>query len=355
MLEDRQDTRGQVRGWTLSLTVCRALLAAVIIVLIVGAYYPFSWNPVRPVHNQVTRTTGGALQFGRMNQALTPGTPGWLATARRTGAVQIQLTAEPGRAHQGAPMMLLGSDTWHADLGIMQTRAALSVRVLRPGSNDVGWPQFVVRKVLQPGQWSTVDVLLGHGHIRIAVDGTTRLDQPIPGNTVQRWGPGQISLGDAVHGGTPWQGQIRLAEVRTGSYAVNYIRPGALSIPRSYWYVPDHIEPFPPISTDQWLLAFVDLLTFIPAGFLIVWSRRPPLHPAFATLIAAALAVALAAGKFLFADRHTSLANVLGQVLGALLGALLAWRLARTGRTGWLRPGPAGPGRKKTGPGHAAP
>jgi hypothetical protein len=38
--------------------------------------------------------------------------------------------------------------------------------------------------------------------------------------------------------------------------------------------------------------------------------------------------VLLAAGKFLFSARHTSLANVLGQVIGALLGALLAWWLA---------------------------
>jgi prepilin signal peptidase PulO-like enzyme (type II secretory pathway) len=118
--------------------------------------------------------------------------------------------------------------------------------------------------------------------------------------------------------------------VRTENYTVNYVSPGALSIPRSYWYLPDHIEPFPPTRAGQWWLALLDLVTFIPAGFLIVWSRRQPVHPVPATLFAAALGVVLAAGKFLFADRHTSLANMVGQVIGGLLGALVAWRLARS-------------------------
>jgi hypothetical protein len=137
-----------------------------------------------------------------------------------------------------------------------------------------------------------------------------------------------------VQSSFPWQGQIRVAEVRTPGYAVDYVRPGALSIPTSYLSVPDRIEPFPPANARQWLLALVDLLTFIPVGFLIVWSRRPPMHPIPATLLAGALAVLLAAGKFLFSARHTSLANVLGQVIGALLGALLASWLARVGRAG---------------------
>jgi hypothetical protein len=119
---------------------------------------------------------------------------------------------------------------------------------------------------------------------------------------------------------------------------VNYIRPGALSIPRSYWYLSDHIEPFPPTQAGEWRLALLDLVTFIPAGFLLVWARRPPVHPVPATLFVAALAVALAAGTFLFHARHTSLANLLGQVIGGLLGALAAWQLARSRRAAaWLR------------------
>lgn len=335
-LGDRQDTKPGTRGLTVSVAACRALLAAVIIVLIAGAYYPFSWDPPRTVHNRVTRTAGGALRFGTMNRARSPAAPGWLAQAQRTGTVGIQLAADPASGRQHAPMMMLASDTWHTDFAIVQARSRLAVWWRRPGAHANGRPAFALRQVLHPHQWFTLDVLLNGGRIRIAFDGRTRLDTRIPGGSLRTWGAGLISLGDAVHGGWPWQGEIRLAEVRTGSEAVNYVRPGALSIPQTYLYLPDHIEPFPPTESGQWGLALLDLGTFIPAGFLIVWSRRSFMHPVPATVLAAVLAVALGAGKFLFSDRHTSVANVVGQVIGGLLGALVAWRLARTGRPAWL-------------------
>lgn len=338
VLGNRQDAGPKARGLAVNVAACRILLAAVIGVLVVGAYYPFSWSPPRTVHNQVTRTTDGALRFGTMNRARTPGTPGWLATARRTGAVEIRLEAEPGSGRQHAPMMMLSSDTWHVDFAIVQARSRLAVWLLRPGTGTNGRPAFAFPRVLHPHQWFSVDVLLNGGRIRIDLDGRTQLVRQIPGGALHMWGPGQVALGDAVHGGWPWQGEIRLAEVHTGSYTVNYVHPGALSTPSTYLYLPDHIEPFPPTDGGQWLLALLDLVTFIPAGFLLVWSRRPPMHPVTATLITAALAVLLAAGKFLFADRHTSLANVIGQVIGGLIGALLARRLARSERVaGWLR------------------
>lgn len=339
VLESGQDARPRARGLTVSLTTCRVLLAAVVVVLVVGAYYPFSWNPPRTVHNQVTRITGGALRFGTMNQARTPGTPDWLAVARRSGDLGIQLQAQPGLTRQRAPVMMLASDSWHVDFAIVQADSRLAVWVLRPGSHTTGRPSFAFPRVLHPHQWFSVDVQLSGDDIRIGIDGRTQLVRHIPGGTVQTWNPGQLTLGDATHGGWAWRGEIRLAEVRTGSGTVNYTSPGALSIPRTYWYLPDHVEPFPPTDSSQWGLALVDLLTFIPAGFLIVWSRRRPMHPVPAALITAAIAVVLAAGKFLFYERHTSVANVLGQVIGGLLGALLAWWLARTGRPAWLRRG----------------
>lgn len=339
VLGNRQDAPPRARGLTVGLTTCRVLLAAVVVVLIVGAYYPFSWNPPRTVHNQVTRVAGGALRFGTMNQARTPGTPAWLAAARRSGDLGIQLEAETAELRQRAPVLMLASDTWHVDFAIVQADSRLAVWVLRPGSHTTGRPAFAFPRILHPHKWFSVDVQLSGDDVRIAVDGGTPLVRRVPGGVVPAWRPGQVSLGDSTHGGLAWQGEVRLAEVRTGNDTVNYASPGALPIPRTFFYLPDHVQPFPPTDPSQWLLALVDLLTFIPAGFLIVWSRRRPMHPVPAALITAALAVVLAAGKFLFYERHTSVANVLGQAIGGLLGALLAWWLARAGRQAWLRRG----------------
>src|SRR5262249_32695302 len=124
----------------------------------------------------------------------------------------------------------------------------------------------------------------------------------------------------------------------TPGYAVDYIRPGTLSIPERYFYFPDRNEPFPPDSGLGQLYLFFEVLSFVPVGFLIVWARRPLVRPIPATLCAAALAVMLAAGKFLFAARREIVADIVMQVVGALLGVLLAWRLANAKRgTAWTR------------------
>ena len=126
--------------------------------------------------------------------------------------------------------------------------------------------------------------------------------------------------------------------MHTAGHTVDYVRPGALPIPARFRYLPDHVEPFPPLGGLAWLTAFLDLLSFIPLGFLLVLARNRPLPPTLATLLAAALAVALAAGKFLFDGRHTAVLNIVLEAVGGLLGALLAWRLVHARRT---TPGPS--------------
>ena len=69
-------------------------------------------------------------------------------------------------------------------------------------------------------------------------------------------------------------------------------------------------------------------MSFIPVGFVIIWARRSPVRPISATLLATAVAVMLAAGKFLFHGRHMAVTDIVVQATGALLGALLAWRWA---------------------------
>ena len=126
--------------------------------------------------------------------------------------------------------------------------------------------------------------------------------------------------------------------MRTPGYAVDYVRPGALSVPDRYFYFPDRIEPFPPPGGLGQLDLFLEVLSFIPVGFLLVWARRPPVRPIPATLLATALAIGLAAGKLLFAGHHVAAIDIVTQVVGALLAALLGWRLAHDKRIiAWLR------------------
>ena len=314
-------------GAALTTAVCRVALLGIILVLIVIAYFPFAWSPPRTVRNQVARNAEGSLRFGQMNYARTSGTPAWLNDVRTSGMIQIQLVASPQSLRQDASIMMLASDYWDTDFAIGQDHSDLVVWLRRPGSNANGDPPFVIRGVLQPQRWTSVDLRLLRGDLRINVGARTRLTEHLPADSLQAWGQGQIALGDEVHGGGPWQGQVRLAQVRTPGHAVDYVRPGALSIPASYLYLPDHIESFPPKDLKSWLTVFLHMLTFIPVGFLVVLARRPPVRPVLATLLAAALALALAAGKFLFYGRHAAMADIVAESAGGLLGAVLAWQL----------------------------
>jgi hypothetical protein len=320
-------------GPAVTTAVCRVALAGLVLILIVIAYFPFAWSPPRTVANQVTRNADGSLRFGEMNRACTPGTPAWLEDVRTSGVIQIQLQADPQSLQQSGAIMRLASDYWDTDFSIEQDHSDLLVWLRRPGSDVNGAPPFTIRAVFQPQRWTSVNVMLQHGALRIAVDGRTRLSEQLPSDSPRVWSEGQIALGDEVHGGGPWRGQVRLAQVRTPGYTVDYVRPGALSVPASYVYLPDHVEPFPPLGPLDWLTAFADLLSFIPLGFLLVLVRIPPVRPVPATLLALVLAVTLAAGKFLFDGRHTAVLNIVMEATGGLLGVLLAWRLAQARRS----------------------
>lgn len=331
------DAKPRARGGITS--VCRVALLAVVLLLIVISYYPFAWDPPRTVSNQVTRNADGSLQFGEMNNARTPGPPAWLEDVRTSGDVQIRLEFVPDTLQEHASIMMLASNFFNTDFAIVQDHSDLLLYLRSPGSDANGDPPFAVDGLLRSQRWNSVDIKLQHDDIRIAVDGATRLTEQVPADSARVWGQGQIALGDEVRGGGPWQGKIRLAQVRTSGYVVDYVRPGALSIPKSYFYFPNHVLPFPPKGEQQWLDVFLDMVSFIPVGFLIVWARRPPGRAVPATVLAAVLAVVLAAGKILFHGRHISVAAIVMEIFGASLGALLASRLAQSnkGTPGWGR------------------
>lgn len=297
--------------------------------LAVIAYYPFRWDPPRIVRNQVARTADGSLRFGEMNAARTRGTPAWLGQARTSGSVQIRLAVNPRSVQQYASMMMLASNFWDTDFAIVQDHSSLRVWLRRPGSDVSGDPPFTVDRVFQARRWASVAVLVHGDSLWVQVNGRTRLAARIPAGSPRVWTAGQIALGDEVHDGGPWQGTIRYARVSTRGTAVDYIHPGTLSIPAQFLYFPDHLEPFPPADWADWLTFPVNLLLFVPVGFLIVWARRPPIQPIPATLLAAGIIVPLASGRLLFHARHIAVAEVLMQAAGALLGALLAWWWAR--------------------------
>ena len=161
-------TGARTRGGTVA--ICRAALLGMVLLLAVGSYYPFSWDPPRMVSNEVTRSADRSLRFGQMNNARTPGTPAWLGAVRRSGSIEIQLDANPRTAHEQASIMMLASDFWTTDFAIGQDRSDLLVWLRRPGADANGDPPFAVRGVFLPRRWTSVDVLLRRDGVRVDID-----------------------------------------------------------------------------------------------------------------------------------------------------------------------------------------
>lgn len=325
--------------------VALSLLAVLLAFFVAEAYWPFAWDPPGTVTNGVRRTAGG-LTFGDRNAARTAGTPPWVATVRRTGRVDIELVARPAypQRHPDTSIMMLADDSWHTDFAIGQDGTDLLLWLRRTGTNTDGDPAFVVDGAFPRGEWADIRVAVRDDRLRVTVDGTTRLAAPLRPGSLGVWGPGRLVLGDEVHGGRPWQGEIRHAVVRTDAGSVDYVRPGALETPARYFYLPDHVSPFPPFNRTEWLALLGHLVSFVPVGFLLVWARRRRTRPANEVLVAVGIALGiaavLAAGKLLFSERHLAVADLVVQAAGAFVGAHAAAR-RRTARD---RP-PAGSGR----------
>jgi VanZ family protein len=300
-------------------------LAAVVVV----SYYPFAWDPPRWVRNDVERTSNGSLVFGNHNFAQSEGTPAWLSSARRGGlTLGLEVKPEPA-GEEPAAMMMLAQNFANTDFAVAQEGSDLLIWLRRPGSSANGDPPFRVEDSVPPGQWTTLTINVSR-ELRVQVNGREALREPLPPDALTDWGGGVIVLGDEVHGGGPWRGEIRRAEISTADGRVDYVGPGALRVPESYRYAPEHVEPFPPRSGTQWVMLVAHSLPFLVICLLLVLVRRPPLRPHVAMAVTVGLALLLSAGKFFFQGRHASVGDLLfaaaGAAAGAGIGALIASR-----------------------------
>lgn len=325
----RQAADSRVRWFTI---LPASMLFFTVAVLAILAYFPFAWDPPHTVRNAVTRTEEGYLRFGEWNFARSSGSPEWLLAAQTAGRLNIDVEARPQFPQHNTPasIMMLARDYWHTSFAIAQSDSNLVLWLRRAGSTENGDPPFTVSHVFRPHHWSRVSVQIAGMRLAVIVDGTVRLNEILPSKPLSAWDSGRIALGNEVHGGRGWSGEIRRAEVTTVGDSIDYVRSAALVVPPSYFYFPDHIAPFPPPTAGEWFILLLHLLSFVIVGFLVMWTRRPPVGVLSATITAFGLAVVLSLGKFFFHGRHTSVADLVTQFLGALIGVLIGqWALRK--------------------------
>jgi len=166
------------------------------------------------------------------------------------------------------------------------------------------------------------------GELAISVDDTNRLSAVIPDNVFASWARDyRLILGNEITFDRPWLGIIREATIHVNGRQVNYLEPGALAMPVTYYLQsqPDRTHPIPFYHRDysadvfqDWVVNFVG---FIPLGFLFVvlypgWSKVWLI-----VLICFGVSLVIETMQIFLPWRHPGVEDLIFNTLGGAAGA----------------------------------
>ncbi len=297
-------------------------------VLVCSALYPFRLDLPRWVANDATRGSNGGLVFHGSGLAWTQGPPLWLDQAITTSALTVELDVESATSDPNPAVSIfsLAGDEWRANLAVEQEHDNLLVRLRRPGSTAEGIPHLTLLDVFSDGATHHIEVTIGEGVARVAVDGAVRIAEPVGNAAFTGWDPTyRLALGNEWVGTRAWTGTIRAAVVRVGDTRVDLLAPAALKLPDRWLFVPERLREPPAVDQARDIASPI----FHGLGYaILVWLSVTLLraHPRRAMLSALMLTTALGLGKILVAGRHPSLTDAGIEAAGAIIAGCIAMR-----------------------------
>ena len=315
------------------------LFAAQLLVLVylVAGFYPFHLkNPsVNDQINGAIRSPDQGVQFRTPGIAFTEEAPLWLQDAISTSRFEVSLEIRTADQDQYGPARIftVSSGRNRRNITIGQWETNLSVRIRTPYTSLNGTPAYTVKNIFADLDWHQVDVRVTSGFIEIRVDGDTTAVAALPDSLMDNWDPDyRIAIGNELSGDRPWRGDIRKAVVHIGDRSFDYLDTDALHFPERLTSKSGYVAKLVPFVDLQyaWLAVrdwTINLLGFVPFGWLVVMLRRPHSGIFLAIMLSAGLSTTIEAGQLLvFADRFPSTEDIIMNTLGAALGAWLARR-----------------------------
>jgi len=317
------------------------LLGALFLALIYLAvgFYPFHVKTFanHEQTNGAVPLSNGGIQFPTPGIAYTEEAPAWLREAIATSQLDISLEIRTTNHEQVGPARIftLSSDRSHRNLTIGQWGPNLSVRIRTPDTSDNGSPPYAVKNVFTDSNWHKIDIRITPRDIEANVDGHTSRIAEISDKALKDWDDNfRVGLGNELSGDYPWLGEIRKAVVRVGDQSVDYLVPEELLYPERFTIKNYHawkIIPFtdaPNISSAlrDWT---INLVGFVPFGWLVAKSRQPRQGISLAIVLSATVSFIIELGQLLiFNDRYPSTADVIMNMFGGSVGAWIATRSA---------------------------
>ncbi|HED18413.1 MAG TPA: hypothetical protein ENI74_02790 [Gammaproteobacteria bacterium] len=315
-----------------------------VVIYLLAGFYPFQSKTSceYEIHNGVIAEPDQPLRFRSPGIAYTEKVPVWLSRAIRTSSFELSLDVRTAdQAQKGlARIFTVSHNRSRIDIVVGQWASNLNVRIRNPYTRFEGPPTYIIKHVFDDPDWHQIDVIITSEALKIRVDGKVSVTVPMPDRPLERWDADyRLALGNEFFGDRPWLGDIRKAVVRVDGRSYDYLVPGALRYPDKLPVKSSQVAKLVPfVDTDFSRSALLDwtinLLGFVPFGWLVVMARRP--RPGFVLAIAfsAGISLTIEAGQLLFfAHRVPSIDDFILNILGAALGAWLTERYLPSAQT----------------------
>jgi VanZ family protein len=213
----------------------------------------------------------------------------------------------------------------------------LVVRLRRSEESFNGTPEFIVSNVFTDLGRHVLDISVKPGKLAISVDGTNRLTEKLPDDAFDTWVRDyRLAMGNEITFDRPWLGTIHQAMIDVKDKRVDYLVPGTLAIPETYYLqphpdrmslVPFYQEYYSVSIIQDWIVNFIG---FVPLGLLVVllypnWSnvRR-------AAIICLGVSLVIETMQLYLPWRHPAIEDLILNMLGGACGAWLGVEYCKT-------------------------
>jgi hypothetical protein len=261
------------------------LVALVLLAYPVAGFYPYRVElPGLAVNTAEARPDGG-FRFPGPGPGLarTASAPDWLASAKRTGGLTVDLSVRPLSLDQSGPARILTlsrntlgrRDPSARNFTVGQSGRDLILRLRSTWNGADAVREMRIPTVFISTEWIDIVVNIGPAKLTTVIDGQTRFAQGLDAAPLKEWNTTlKLGLGNELTGDRPWRGEIKRAVIKTGATSMDYAKPGAVERPPLLWYVERHpvLIPFRAFDLGD---ATLNLLGFVPLGILLgYWSRQ---------------------------------------------------------------------------------
>jgi VanZ family protein len=306
--------------------------------------WPFTWDPPERVANGARIEGEAGLQFPSPGLARTGDPPEWLASAGRTGRLEIMLRVRPLLTRQSGPARILSisGDGFERNLLIGQRGDDLVARLRTPPAGASGSARDAeravrVRDVFVAGDWLDIFLAITPGELSLSIGEDREVRRELASDPLRTWDATyRLTFGNEITGSHPWLGDIERVVVRTPDAVYAYPGAAPLERPANFWIMSREpkLQPFSHLNPRD---TVNNLLLYVPLGLCFAISPRAGTRSAAlrGLLLVGGLSASVEVAQLFVSSRNPSINDFILNVAGGAIGYAAGRRLARWAERIW--------------------